>query len=76
MSYGWIDGNVRSILNFLVNCPRGTLFIKSINASSYVEDAYLLCDMLNKFIQEIGPYYVVQVIASRASLQSSMRDIL
>jgi hypothetical protein len=45
MSNGWIDGKGRSILNFLVNCPKGTMFIKSIDASAYVKDAQLLCEL-------------------------------
>ena len=53
------DGKGRSIINFLVNCPRWTVFIKSVDASPYVKDAHLLCDLLDKFIQEIGPQYVV-----------------
>jgi hypothetical protein len=55
MSDSWTDGKGRSILNFLVNCPRGTMFIKSIDASAYVKDAQLLCELLDNFIQEIGP---------------------
>ena len=50
MSDGWTDGKGRSIINFLVNCPRGTIFIKSVDASPYVKDAHLLCDLLDKFI--------------------------
>jgi hypothetical protein len=67
MSDDWIDGKDRSILNFLVNCPRGTMFIKFIDASADVKDAQLLCEMLNNFIQEIGPQYVVQVITDNAA---------
>jgi hypothetical protein len=67
MSDGWTDGKGRSILNFLVNCPRGTMFIKSIDASAYVKDAQLLCELLDNFIQEIGPQYVVQVITDNAA---------
>jgi hypothetical protein len=47
-------GRARSILNFLVNCPKGTMFIKSVDASAYVKDAQLLCELLDGFIQEIG----------------------
>jgi hypothetical protein len=59
MSNGWTDGKGRSILNFLVNCPRGTMFIKSIDPSTYVKDAQLLCELLDSFIQKIGPQYFV-----------------
>jgi hypothetical protein len=59
---GWSDGKNRSILNFLFNCPKGTMFIKSVDASAYTKDAQLLCELLDGFIREIGPQYVVQVI--------------
>jgi hypothetical protein len=64
MSKGWRDGKGKSILNFLVNCPRGAMFIKSIDASAYVKDAHLLCELLDNFIRKIGPQYVSQVITS------------
>ena len=67
MSDGWTDGKGRSLINFLVNFPRGTVFIKSVDASAYVKDARLLCDLLDKFIQEVGPQYVVQVITDNAA---------
>ena len=67
MSDGWTDGKGRSIINFLVNCPRGTIFIKSVDASPYVKDPHLLCDLLDKFIQEIGLQYVVQIITDNVA---------
>jgi hypothetical protein len=63
----WIDGKGRSILNFLVNCPKGTMFIKSVDASAYTKDAQLLCELLDGFIREIGKRYVVQVIMNNAA---------
>jgi hypothetical protein len=67
MSDGWTDGKGRSILNFLVSCPKGTMFIKSVDASAYTKDAQLLCELLDGFIREIGPPYVVQVITDNAA---------
>jgi hypothetical protein len=67
MSDGWTDGKGRSILNFLVNCPKGTMFIKSVAASAYTKDAQLLCELLDGFIREIAPQYVVQVITDNVA---------
>lgn len=47
------DGKERSILNFLVNCPKETMFIKSIDAFAYVKDTQLLCELLDSFIRQI-----------------------
>jgi hypothetical protein len=54
LSDGWTDGKGRSILNFLVNCPKGIMFIKSVDAFAYAKDALLLCELLDGFIREIG----------------------
>jgi hypothetical protein len=67
MSDGWTDGKGRTLLNFLVHCPRGTMFLKSVDASAHVKDATLLCDLLDGFIQEVGPQHVVQVITDNAA---------
>jgi hypothetical protein len=37
----------RYLLNFLVNCPKGSMFVKSVDASAHVKDASLLCDLLD-----------------------------
>jgi hypothetical protein len=50
ISDGWTNGKGRSILNFLVNFPKGTMFIKSVDASAYTKDAQLLCELLDGFI--------------------------
>ncbi|XP_074329778.1 uncharacterized protein LOC141667260 [Apium graveolens] len=35
MSDGWTNKNQRTLINILVNCPKGSFFIESIDASSY-----------------------------------------
>jgi hypothetical protein len=67
MSDGWTDQKGRTLLNFLVNCPKGTMFVKSVDASAHVKDASLLCDLLDEFIREVGPQHVVQVITDNAA---------
>jgi hypothetical protein len=67
MSDGWTDQNGRTLLNFLVNCPKGTMFVKSIDAYAHVKNASLLCDLLDELIQEVGPQHVVQVITDNVA---------
>jgi hypothetical protein len=62
MSEGWTDHKSKTLINFLVNCPRGTMFIKYFDASEDVKGALLLCELLDRFIQEVCPQHVVQVI--------------
>jgi hypothetical protein len=63
MSDGWTDKKGNTLLNFLVNCLRGTMFIKFVDASAHIKDALLLCELFDKFIQDVGPQNSVQVIA-------------
>ena len=67
MSDGWINQNGRTLINFLVNCTKGTMFMKSVDASSHIKDAKLLCDSLDVFILEVGAEHVVQVITDNAA---------
>ena len=67
MSDGWTDRKGRTLLNFLVHCPKGTMFIKSLDASEHIKDAATICELLNGFIREIGVQNVVQVITDNAA---------
>jgi hypothetical protein len=67
MSDGWTDRKGRSLLNFLVHCPRVTMFIKSIDASTHLKDATLLCELMDAFIQEIDMHNVEQIITNNAT---------
>eukprot|EP00253_Pinus_taeda_P010742 PITA_10742 len=67
MSDGWTDQKGRTFLNFLVSCPKGAIFMKSVDASTHIKYACLLCELLDIFIQEVGPSNVVQVITDNAA---------
>ena len=62
-----LDGKGRTLINFLVHCHRGTMFIKSIDASAYVKDAALLSELMDGFIQDIGVHNIVQIITNNAA---------
>ena len=34
---GWTDGKGRTLIKFLVHCPRGAMFVKSVDALAHVE---------------------------------------
>lgn len=67
MSDAWTDGKSRSITNFLVNSPRGTVFVKSIDTSGISKNAEKLCELLDEVVNEIGEENVVQVVTDSAS---------
>ncbi|XP_028088946.1 uncharacterized protein LOC114289419 isoform X2 [Camellia sinensis] len=66
-SNGWTSQNGRTLINFLANCPRGTMFVESIDASSYSKDGQKLFELLDKFVDDVGDVNVVQIITDSAS---------
>ena len=59
MSDGWTDARGRTILNFLVAFPKGTMFLRSVDASDQVKDAQLLFCLLDDVVEEVGVENVV-----------------
>ncbi|CAL5365059.1 unnamed protein product [Camellia sinensis] len=62
MTDGWTDKRGRTLISFLVNCLRGTVFVESVDASSYSKDGQKLFELLDKFVEKVGKENVVQVI--------------
>ena len=78
MSDGWHDSVAKKdIVNFLVNSPKGSVFMKLKDVSEVVKDATLLFKMLYEMVEEIGEAYVVQVITDNAKsyIKSDMYDL-
>lgn len=42
MSDFWTDTKNQCLINFLVNCPKGTIFLKSVDATDHVKDANMM----------------------------------
>ncbi|KAJ7955323.1 HAT dimerization domain-containing protein [Quillaja saponaria] len=62
MEDSWRDTQEKTLINFLVSCPRGVYFVSSIDASDIVEKASNLFKLLDEVMEEIGEDNVVQVI--------------
>lgn len=67
MSDGWTDRKRRSICNFLVNSPRGTFFLSSVDTSHISKTAFKVFEMLDAIVERIGEANVVQVITDNAA---------
>lgn len=67
MSDCWTDRKQRSIINLMVNCTKGTIFVESIDASSIVKTGERIYQMLDSFVEKIGEANVVQVITDNGS---------
>ncbi|XP_042469988.1 uncharacterized protein LOC122052508 [Zingiber officinale] len=64
---GWTDRKQRALINFLVNSPKGTMFLKSVDASTHVKTGTLLYELLDRFVERAGEKNVVQVISDNGS---------
>ncbi|RVW36368.1 hypothetical protein CK203_083841 [Vitis vinifera] len=62
MSDGWIDRKERTLVNFLVNCSKGTMFMQSIDASSMIKMGEKMFELLDKWVEQVGEENVIQVI--------------
>ena len=68
LSDGWRDSVVqKDIINFMVNSPRGSVFVKSMDVSDVYKDAQFLFGILDKMVDDVGEENVVQVITDNAS---------
>ncbi|CAN1164049.1 hypothetical protein LINPERPRIM_LOCUS32963, partial [Linum perenne] len=67
MSDGWTDRKRRSICNFLVNSPKGTVFIESLDTSHYSKNTQKVFKMLDDVVEKVGEENVIQVITDNAS---------
>lgn len=76
MSDGWSDRKNRSICNFLVNSPRGTIFLASIDTSNIIKRKEQVFAMLDDFVEKIGEENVVQVVTDNAANYKAAGEML
>lgn len=62
MSDGWTDRRNRTLINFLVSCEIGTIFLKSVDASNMMKSTNALFEMYDMVVTDVGPQNVVQFI--------------
>ncbi|XP_028785362.1 uncharacterized protein LOC114741275 [Neltuma alba] len=67
MADGWQDQRNRQLINFLVYCPRGIVFIKSVDASDIVKDAQTLCNLFLEMVTFVGVDNVVHLVTDNAA---------
>ncbi|KAK1272530.1 hypothetical protein QJS04_geneDACA022308 [Acorus gramineus] len=68
MCDGWTDRRQRSVINFLANSLKGTMFLKSINASAHSHTAIYLFKEINDVIENIiGKENVVQIVTDNVA---------
>lgn len=64
----WSDSSrTKSFVVFSVTCPKGALFLKSVDVSANKDDANYLFELLESVVLEVGVENVVQVITDVAA---------
>jgi len=62
MTHGWTDKRRRTILNFLVNSPKRTVFLKSIDASYFSKTTEKVFKLMDDIVEVVGEENVVQIV--------------
>ncbi|KAK2648223.1 hypothetical protein Ddye_015712 [Dipteronia dyeriana] len=66
-SDGWSYSQRRPVINILVFCEIGPMFLKVVNCEGEVKDNHFIDSLLTNSIREIGPQNVVQVITDNVA---------
>ncbi|KAL6494356.1 hypothetical protein OROGR_031156 [Orobanche gracilis] len=66
MPDGWTDQKQRALMNFLVNSPAGTFFIKSVDVSDSIKKGELIFKYPDEVIDEVGEDNVIQIVTDNA----------
>lgn len=70
---GWIDEMGRNLINIIVHCPRGPIYLRSLDISAALGNVNALQLLFDEVIMEVGADNVVQIITYSTSL--CMEDV-
>ncbi|XP_015936600.1 uncharacterized protein LOC107462518 [Arachis duranensis] len=67
MADGWTDRCRRTLINFLVYCPKGTVFLKSVDAYRISKTTEALFKLLKDVVLFVGLENVVHIVTDNAA---------
>ena len=67
MANGWTNTRHRTLINFLIYCPKGIIFIRYVDASNLVKDAINLSNLFYEIVSWIGPANIVHLVTNNAA---------
>ncbi|KAK1378597.1 hypothetical protein POM88_025341 [Heracleum sosnowskyi] len=73
---GWQDRKHQSLINFLVNTHRGSIFIESVDAFVVSKTSDMVFELLCKYVEMIGPQNFVQVVTNSAANNKATCQLL
>ncbi|XP_012845663.1 PREDICTED: uncharacterized protein LOC105965642 [Erythranthe guttata] len=62
MADGWTYIRQRSLINFLVYCPKGISFVKFVGASDICSTAEELCKLFCEIVERVGPCNIAHMV--------------
>ncbi|XP_020537128.1 uncharacterized protein LOC105640149 isoform X2 [Jatropha curcas] len=60
---GWVNEKGQHLVNFVVECPEGPIYLRSDDVSAIINDIDALQSLLDGVIEEVGINNVVQIVA-------------
>ncbi|XP_048428565.1 uncharacterized protein LOC103946149 isoform X3 [Pyrus x bretschneideri] len=72
----WVDKGGHTVINFFVYCPKGTVFLKSADASDISECPEALLNLFDGVVQEIGPQKIVNFVTDASPSCKAARKLL
>ncbi|CAN7000609.1 unnamed protein product [Brassica oleracea var. botrytis] len=76
MGDGWNDTRKRPLINFLVYCLKGVIFIKSVDASDIYTNAENLCNLFAEMVEMVGLDNVVHLVTDNAPNYKALGKLL
>ncbi|KAF1888925.1 hypothetical protein Lal_00036638 [Lupinus albus] len=76
MMDGWTDKRRKTIPNFLVNSPKGTIFFKFIYVSHFSETTDKVFRPMDEIFEEVGEENVVQIVTDNAANYKATIELL
>ncbi|XP_025637044.1 uncharacterized protein [Arachis hypogaea] len=67
MADGWTNRCRRTLINFLVYYPKGTIFLKSVDASNVSKTVETLFKLFRDVVLFVGPENVVHIVTDNAA---------
>lgn len=72
----FIDTIGRTIINFFIYCPKGTMFLKSVDVSQIETTLDGLVNLFESIVQDVGPGNIVQFLSDGASWYKAAGKVL
>jgi len=76
MSDRWTDKKRRCICNFLVNSPKGIIFLSSVYTSNMSKTANKVFEMLDAIVERIVKENIVQIVTDNAANYKAAEQLL